>query len=125
MITLVGRGCILYKLSIVTKFHSEPRYPLGGSELLRWVHTLDTSSFGMKASTEPSFPDPSRWGNPLGRECVILDRNEGLAYFPGYSSWFRCLFSGISSVCTGPVLLCSRLRPPSVGLITCRMFFPS
>ena len=115
----MGRGWIIYTLSIITKFHTEPRYPLGGSELSRWVHTLDTSS------TEPSFPDPLRCGHPLGRECVILDCNEGLAYFPGYSSWFRCLFSCISSVCTGPVLLCSRLPPPSVGLVMCRMFFPS
>ena len=119
------RGCIIYTLSIVTGFHTEPRYPLGGSGLSRWVRTLDTSSIGTKASTEPSFPDPSRCGHPLGQECVILDRNEGLAYFPGYSSGFSCLFSCIGSVCTGPVLLCFRLRPPSVGLVTCRRLFPS
>ena len=50
----------------------------------------------------------------------ILDRNEGFAFFPGYSAWFNCLFGYISRVGTGPVLLCSRLRHPSVGL-----FFPS
>ena len=55
----------------------------------------------------------------------ILDRNEGFAFFPGFSSWFSCLFSFFSRVGTGPVLLCSRLCRPSVGLITCRMFFPS
>ena len=54
----------------------------------------------------------------------ILDRNEGFTFFPGFSSWFSCLFSFFSRVGTGPVLLCSRLRRPSVGLITCRMFFP-
>ena len=55
----------------------------------------------------------------------IVDRNEGFAFFPGYSSSFSCLFSYFSRVGTGPALLCSRLCRPSVGLITCRMFFPS
>ena len=55
----------------------------------------------------------------------ILDCNEGFAFFPGYSSWFSCLFSYFSRVGTGPALLCSRSCRPSVGLITCRMFFPS
>ena len=55
----------------------------------------------------------------------ILDRNEGFAFFRGYSSWFSCLFSYFSRLGTGPVLLCSRLCPPSFGLITCRMFFTS
>ena len=27
----------------------------------------------------------------------ILDRNEGFAFFPGYSSWFGCLFIFFSS----------------------------
>ena len=26
----------------------------------------------------------------------ILDRNEGFAFFPGYSSWFSCRFSFFS-----------------------------
>ena len=30
----------MYMLSILTKFHTEPHYPLGGSELSRWVRTL-------------------------------------------------------------------------------------
>ena len=55
----------------------------------------------------------------------ILDRNEGFAIFPGYSSWFSCLFGYFSKVGTGLVLLCSMLCRPSVGLIKCRMFFPS
>ena len=56
---------------------------------------------------------------------MFIDRNEGFAFFPGCSSWFSCLLSYFSRVGTGPVLLCSRLRCPTVGLITCRMFFPS
>ena len=54
----------------------------------------------------------------------ILDRNEGFAIFPDYSTWFSCLFGYFSRVGTGLFLLCSMLLRPSVGLITCRMFFP-
>ena len=30
----------MYTLSIITKFHAEPHYPLGGSEPSHWVHTF-------------------------------------------------------------------------------------
>ena len=55
-VTLLGRGCVMYTLSIVTRFHTEPPYLLGGSELLERVHTLRwirhfglTPSIGTKA----------------------------------------------------------------------------
>ena len=55
-VTFVGRSCVLYTLSIVTGFHTDPRYPLGGSVLSQWVHTLGwilhfglTPSIGTKA----------------------------------------------------------------------------
>ena len=63
------------------------------------------------------------WSPFWVESMFILDRNEGFAFFPGYSSWVSCLFSFFSRVGPGPVLLCSRLRRPSVGWITCRMFF--
>ena len=60
----------------------------------------------------------------------ILDRSEGLAVFAGVSSSVNCHFSVslvsfFSRVGTGHVLLCSMFSHPSVGCITCRMFFPS
>ena len=42
-VTLVGRGCVMYALSIVTKSHAELNYLLGGSEPSRWVHPLGSS----------------------------------------------------------------------------------
>ena len=55
----------------------------------------------------------------------ILDRSEGLAVFAGVSSSVNChFFSFFSRVGTGHVLVCSMFRHPSVGCITCRMFFP-
>ena len=57
---------------------------------------------------------------------LILDHSEGLAVFAGVSSLVNCrFFSFFSRVGTGHVLLCSMFRHPSVGCITCRMFFPS
>ena len=51
MRSLVGRGGVMYTLSIVTKFHTGPHYPLDGSELSRWVHTLGSSlRFGLPPS---------------------------------------------------------------------------
>ena len=42
-----------------------------------------------------------RWSfamwSPLRSSVFILDRNEGFAFFPGYSSWFSGLFSFFSS----------------------------
>ena len=41
----------MYMLSIVTKFHAEPHYPLSGFEPSPWVHTLGSSlRFGLTHS---------------------------------------------------------------------------
>ena len=69
-VTLVGQGCVMYTLSIVTKFHTEPHYPLGGSELSAFI----PRSFAI-------------W-SPFGSRVFILDRSEGLAF-----SWLFILVS--------------------------------
>ena len=56
----------------------------------------------------------------------ILDRSEGLAVFAGVSSSVNCRFSvSLAEWALVMFLLCSMFRHPSVGCITCRMFFPS
>ena len=55
----------------------------------------------------------------------ILVRSEGLAVFAGVSSSVNCRFS-VSLAEWALVMFYSALfRHPSVGCITCRMFFPS
>ena len=55
----------------------------------------------------------------------ILDRSEGLAVFAGVSSSVNCHLTVSLAEWTRHVFLCSKFRHPSVGCITCRMFFPS
>ena len=55
----------------------------------------------------------------------ILDHSEGLAVFLEFLLGFIAVFSFFHRVGTGHVFLYSIWRSPSVGYITCRMFFPS
>ena len=57
-----------------------------------WVEGI-----GTKSSTGPSFLGPSRCGHPWGQECSFSIVTKDLPFFPGYSSWFGCLFSFFSS----------------------------
>ena len=71
----MGRGCVMYTLSIMPKFHPVPHYQLGVLNFrvsqLGWsLHLGLTPWIVTKASTGPSFLGPSRCGHPLGRECV-------------------------------------------------------
>ena len=54
----------------------------------------------------------------------ILDRNEGLEVFLKILLGFIAIFSFFHRVGTGHIFLCSMWHSPSVGCITCRMFFP-
>ena len=56
----------------------------------------------------------------------ILDRSEGLAVFAGVSSSVTCHLSvSLAEWSLVMFFLCSMFRHPSVGCVTCRMFFPS
>ena len=56
----------------------------------------------------------------------ILDRSEGLAVFAGVSSSVNCHLSvSLAEWTLVMFFLCSMFRHPSVGCVTCRMFFPS
>ena len=52
----------------------------------------------------------------------ILDRSEGLAVFAGVSSSVNCRFS--VSLAEWALVMFYQFHHPSVGCITCRMFFP-
>ena len=55
----------------------------------------------------------------------ILDRSKGLAEFAGVSSSVHGHLSVSLAEWHWSCFLCSMFRHPSVGCITCRMFFPS
>ena len=56
----------------------------------------------------------------------ILDHSEGLAVFAGISSPVNCHLSvSLAEWTLVMFFLCSMFRHPSVGCVTCRMFFPS
>ena len=85
-----------------------------------------TAWFGMKTSIGSSFLGPLRCGHPLSRECVHSRSYQRIGSFCWsfiFGYWPFISFFG--RVGPGHVFLCSVFRNPSVGCITCRMFFPS
>ena len=60
------------------------------------------------------------------KSVFILDCSEGLAVFAGVSSSVNCHLSvSLAEWTLVMFFLCSMFHHPSVGCVTCRMFFPS
>ena len=87
-----------------------------GSYVLDWNENFNWSF----------IPWPFAMWSPLGsRVCSFSIVAKDWQLFLKFHLRLVAVFSFFSRVGTGHVLLCPMFRHPSVGCITCRIFFPS
>ena len=114
-------------LSIMPKFRTDPHFQLAVLHFGKVPHLWWTLLWVLRLGLERRIPMVLHSFGPSRCESVfILDRSEGLAVFARVSSSVNCHLSvSLAEWTLVMCFLCSMFRHPSVGCITCRMFFPS